>query len=128
MQELGRRAGVGRDRQPHAAPAGSVPARWMEDAMKLNSALIDRTLTQFEAQALPDDHPAVSELSELFGDHTFFLDVEGLSIIEPNATDAASGRTGIIVKLASWDDTEPSSLLPHEPEFTDVVVVLEFRH
>lgn len=96
--------------------------------MKLNSALIDRTLTQFEAQALPDDHPAVSELSELFGDHTFFLDVEGLSIIEPNATDAASGRTGIIVKLASWDDTEPSSLLPHEPEFTDVVVVLEFRH
>jgi hypothetical protein len=43
--------------------------------MKLASAMVDRALDQFDAEALPDDHPAVSQLNEMFGDHTFFLDV-----------------------------------------------------
>ena len=51
--------------------------------MKLTSAQIERTLSQFEAQALPEGHPLVPRLSELFGDHTFFLDSNGLNIIEP---------------------------------------------
>jgi len=46
----------------------------MERAMKLTSAQIERTLGQFEAEAIPDSHPALPRLNELFGDHTFFLD------------------------------------------------------
>jgi hypothetical protein len=54
-----------------------------ERAMKLTSAQVWRTLSQFEAQALPDSHPMVPQLNELFGDHTFFLDSNGLNIVEP---------------------------------------------
>ena len=35
--------------------------------MKLNSAQVERTLKQFEAQALPDDHPVVPQLASMFG-------------------------------------------------------------
>jgi hypothetical protein len=48
--------------------------------MKLNSAQVEKTLSQFEAQVIPDDHPMVSKLNELFGDHTFFLSREGLNV------------------------------------------------
>jgi hypothetical protein len=51
--------------------------------MKLNPALVERTLTQFQAQVIPDDHPALPQMHRLFGDHTFFLDRNGLNIVEP---------------------------------------------
>lgn len=51
--------------------------------MKLTSAQVERTMSQFEVQALPDNHPAVPELNELFGEHTFLLDSNGLNILEP---------------------------------------------
>jgi len=64
--------------------------------MKLASAMIDRTLDQFEAEALPDNHPVVPQLNQLFGDHTFFLDANGLNIVEPTGE-----QTWQVVKLAS---------------------------
>jgi hypothetical protein len=51
--------------------------------MKLSSKLVERTLSQFEAEAVPASHPAAAQFNELFGDHTFFLDADGLSIVEP---------------------------------------------
>jgi hypothetical protein len=52
--------------------------------MRLNSAQVERTLSQLEAQVIPDDHPMVPKLNELFGDHTFFLNSDGLNVVEPN--------------------------------------------
>ena len=51
--------------------------------MKLNSAQLERTLGQFEARPIPDDHPLIPQLNDLFGEHTFFLDRRGLNIVEP---------------------------------------------
>ena len=51
--------------------------------MKLTSAQVERTLSQFEGQAIPDNHPVIPQLSNLFGDHTFFLNNDGLNIVEP---------------------------------------------
>ena len=51
--------------------------------MKLTWAQIERALSQFEAQAIPESHPVLTRLNELFGDHTFFIDSDGLSIVEP---------------------------------------------
>src|SRR6267378_2029938 len=48
--------------------------------MKLTSEQVTRTTNQFEAQALPDSHQAVPQLKELFGEHTFLLDSNGLNI------------------------------------------------
>ena len=92
--------------------------------MKLNSEQVEQTLTQFEAQVIPDDHPLVAELNELFGDHTFFLDGNGLNVVEQNERDGA----GTVVNLANWGDAQWTSLLPHEPEQTKVVVMLDGQH
>src|SRR5262249_36917518 len=99
-----------------------------ERAMKLTSAQVERALTQFEAQAIPDHHPVVPQLKDLFGEHTFFLDDNGLNIVEPakgrwSATDSAT-----VINLAHWSDASPNSLEPHEPEPTDVVIVLDSKH
>jgi hypothetical protein len=51
--------------------------------MKLNSAQLKQTLAQFEAQPIPEDHPLLPKLNEMFGNHTFFLDVHGLNVVEP---------------------------------------------
>jgi hypothetical protein len=96
--------------------------------MRLTSALIERTLSQFEAEAIPDSHPAIPELNRLFGDHTFFLDINGLNIVEPAQSPAARVQEGKVVNLASWNDADPPSLAPHAPETTDVVIVLGSKH
>lgn len=90
--------------------------------MKLSSAEVELTLTQFEADVIPDDHPLVPELNELFGDHTFFLNGNGLNVVEPSHAGASSGT---VVNLASWRDAQLTSLVPHEPEPTEVFVILD---
>jgi hypothetical protein len=93
--------------------------------MKLNSALVERTLNQFEAQAIPENHPVVPQLNSLFGDHTFFLNGDGLSIVEPREeTSDAGGQTAQVINIANWNDADKTSLIPHEPEPTDTVIVL----
>ena len=96
--------------------------------MRLTSAQVERTLTQFDARPVPEDHPMVPQLNSLFGDHTFFLDGSGLSVVEP--ADAQVGGTPAckIVNLANWTDENLTSLAPHEPEDTEVVIVLEPKH
>lgn len=96
--------------------------------MKLNSTQVKQTLSQFDAQVLPDDHPAVAQLNNLFGDHTFFLDGGGLKVLEPVEAQEAEAQAGEVVSLADWSDSTLTSLKPHEPEMTGVVVVLEFKH
>jgi len=88
--------------------------------MKLTSAQVERTLDQFEAQAIPENHPLIPQLSRIFGDHTFFLDSHGLNIVEP-----AGAQSGEVMNVADWGDANLTSLSPHEPQSTDVVVVLE---
>jgi hypothetical protein len=92
--------------------------------MKLNSKQIQQTLTQFEAQVIPEDHPQVLQLKELFGDHTFFLANNGLNVVELKENIRAGTPTGTVVNLADWSDDGLSSLAPHDPEPTDVVVSL----
>jgi hypothetical protein len=91
--------------------------------MRLTSAQVRQTLRQIPAQVVPDDHPLVPRLNDMFGDHTFFIDDGGLSIIEP-AADALSeaDQTARVVNVANWGDATLTSLAPHEPELTDAVV------
>ena len=77
-----------------------------------------------ETVVLPDDSPVVPKLNELYGDHTFFLDSDGLHIIEPAALDDGEAPAGQVVKLASWNDASRTALSAHRPEPTEIVVVL----
>src|SRR5262249_6856016 len=92
--------------------------------MRLTSALVEQTLSQFNAQVLPDDHPAVPDLSRIFGEHTFFLDNSGLSIVEPTGGADEGEIAARVVKVASWHDANRTGLQRHEPEPTEVVVSL----
>src|SRR5215472_11572818 len=94
--------------------------------------MVKRTLDQFEARALPENHPAIATLSEVFGEHTFFIDDEhtffiddkGLNIVQPAIRYDTGTELGQVVKLASWEDAACTSLKPHEPEPTGVMVPL----
>jgi hypothetical protein len=99
-----------------------------ERAMKLDSAQLERTLGQFEARAIPENHPVIPELNDLFGEHTFFLDSHGLNIVEPIETIGAATQSAKVVNLANWSDDSQSALELHEPEMTDVVIMLEVKH
>ncbi|HYX83262.1 MAG TPA: hypothetical protein VE714_12760 [Gemmatimonadales bacterium] len=96
--------------------------------MKLNSAQLERTLGQFEARPIPDDHPAIPQLNDLFGEHTFFLDSQGLNIVEPVGAAGAAAESGKVVNLATWSDDSQSGLELHEPQATDVVITLGLKH
>jgi hypothetical protein len=93
--------------------------------MKMNSAQIKQTLHQFDAQAIPAEHPAMPQLERLFGGHTFFLDSEGLNIVEPVEAEQNDRQRGVVVNLANWTDETKASLEPHEPESTELVIDLE---
>jgi hypothetical protein len=88
--------------------------------MKMDSAQIEQTLNQFDAQPIPAGHPAMPQLEKLFGGHTFFL-----NIVEPVEAEQNDRRRGVVVNLASWTDETKASLEPHEPEATELVVDLE---
>jgi len=93
--------------------------------MKLTSAQVERTLGQFEARTIPDDHPVIPQLNDLFGEHTFFLDRNGLNIVEPaEAAAGAAAQSAKVVNLASWS----AGLELHEPEATDIVISFESLH
>jgi len=100
----------------------------MERVMKLNSAQLEQALSQFDAQAIPDDHPLVPKLNELFGDHTFFLDSNVMNVVEANESTTAGAPAGTVVNVPSWSDAQWTSLMPHEPEPTAVVVILVSKH
>lgn len=95
--------------------------------MKLSDEQIEQTLHQFEAKAIPAEHPVISQLERLYGEHTYFLDGNGLNIVEPVEADMFDSQRGVVVNLASWANTSTSSLQPHEPEATEFTVNLELR-
>jgi hypothetical protein len=100
-----------------------------EDAMKLNTAQVKRTVSQLQIEALPEDHPLVPQLNRIFGDHTYFLDGSGLNILEPAAAalevpPSSIGEVGVLVNVANWTDSNPPKLEVHEPELTNTTVAL----
>jgi hypothetical protein len=98
--------------------------------MKLTSEQLARTTSQVDVQALPESHPAVPHLKELFGEHTFLLDNNGLNILEPaDANPGGDVQAACVVNLANWSDKTLTRLAPHEPEPTgDIVELVPTSH
>jgi hypothetical protein len=94
--------------------------------MKLTSIQVEQTLNQIHAEAIPEDDPVISELSDLFGDHTFFIDDNGLNIVEPIETSRGI-QSAQVVNVADWRDADMTRLAAHEPEPTNVFVTLDMN-
>jgi len=93
--------------------------------VKLNSMQIEQTLTQFKAQVLAEDNPAIAELNDLFGDHTFFLDGRGLNVLEAIEQPQMQPESGEVINLADWSDDTLTKLRTHQPEPTGIVIRLK---
>jgi len=87
--------------------------------MRLNEAQVQKTLSQMDAHVLPEDHPVAAQLTDLFGDHTFFLDQNGLKVLEPTESEM---ETGEVVSLADCADSTLTRLTPHEPDPTGTII------
>ena len=97
--------------------------------MRLNSTQVKQTLSQMDAHVVPDDHPAVTQLTDVFGDHTFFLDERGLKVLEPTEAAETGAQSGEVLSLADWSDATLTSLTPHAPEQTGTIIVFsEVKH
>ena len=97
--------------------------------MQLTSAQVKRTQNQFDAEVIPANHPAMPQLTQLFGAHTFFLDRNGLNILEPAESGEVPGtQICKVVYLAKWNNADPPSLEAHEPTPTDVTIEVESVH
>jgi hypothetical protein len=97
--------------------------------MKLTSEQVARTVNQFEVHALPDSHPAIAQLNELFGEHTFLLDTNGLNILEPaDANPRRRVQAARVINVANWSDGTLTRLAPHDPEPTGAIIELEPTH
>jgi hypothetical protein len=93
--------------------------------MKLNSAQIEQTLSQIEAQVIPDDHPMVPKLNE-FVRRPYVLPQQRRIECCRAGRDGRAG--GTMVNLANWTDAHLTSLAPHEPEPTEIIVMLETEY
>src|SRR3982074_3991894 len=93
--------------------------------MKLNPTEVKQTLSQFQAEVLADNHPAVAQLNNLLGEHTFFLDGGGLKVLEPVEVPEMATRTSEVVSLADWSDATLTILKAQLPDVALKVVVLD---
>ncbi len=91
--------------------------------MRLNAVQLRKVEEQFGIEAIPEEDAVTSDLKEAFGDHTYFLDADGLNIVEPNVFHESS--IGNVVKVASWSSDDQTELLRHEPEVPPIAVDLE---
>jgi len=90
--------------------------------MKLSSEQVQRVEQRIDGQVVPDSHPLSPQLQREFGDHTFFLNPDGLTIVERSPVDR---QVGEVVKLAGWTNGAHTELEPDVPESMPVAIQLE---
>ena len=85
---------------------------------------LEAAKTALGADPVPTDHPAVPQLQQAFGEHTFYLDARGLLVFEPAQELAEANDPARLFLVAAWADDSRQQLSPVQPQPTDVVVDL----
>jgi hypothetical protein len=89
--------------------------------MKLSAIQTRRVQDQMQAEPIPERHAVTPDLQRAFGDHTFFLNADGLAIVESSPEDE---RIGNVVKVARWADRSHTMLQIQAPQPTPLKVEL----
>ncbi len=94
--------------------------------MKLDETQLAVVESQTGAKPLPADDPAAEQLSGAFGDHSFFLDPNGLYIFEGvDLPEAEHGTSpALLIQIAEWTDEEKTAIGPIEPKPADLILDL----
>src|SRR3546814_15927968 len=83
--------------------------------MRLSEPQMQRVQEETGASVVPEDNPSMPALKQNFGDHTFFLDAEGLHIWEAVSEEPAEDGKLVGVRVAAWSSEERTARGPHEP-------------
>ena len=85
--------------------------------MKLSAEQIEQVEDQSGAMPIPDDNPGLPGLNKTFGNHTFYVDPEGLHVFEWDQEQAGSdgASTVKLVQLAEWTDDNRTHLKQMQP-------------
>ncbi len=89
--------------------------------MKLTADQIDVVKTKLGAEPLAEDHAAYSQLSQAFGEHSFYVGEPGLLVFEPIEEASDTAR---LILIAAWADENKSEIGAIEPEATEILVDL----
>ncbi len=93
--------------------------------MKLTPAQIEQVRDQIEAERVLEESPLFAEIVDEFGDHTFYLDFDGLYVLELVENPKTVRQMANVAKMATWTDEERTALRPHWQEPTSVFVKLD---
>ena len=94
--------------------------------MKLNTVQVEAVEAQTGAIPIPDDNPANEALINVFGEHTFYADQNGLHVLETVAVEeTTNGDHAEVIQIAEWANEDKSELQPIEPRRTGAVFGLD---
>lgn len=94
--------------------------------MKLSTAQIAEVKEQTGIDPVPEEHPTTPNLKEAFGDHTFFLDTNGLHVLEAAQEEKVEEdkQALAVIRVASWTDENRTALAPHEPQVSEAALAV----
>lgn len=92
--------------------------------MKLSSAQIAAVEKATGANPLPDEDPANRKLCETIGEHTFYVDRQGLLVLEKPEAPEAPEESLEVVRVGQWVEGNDQQLALTPPERTGQVIDL----
>lgn len=95
--------------------------------MILSPTQVEAAKAAIGVDPVPADHPAMPQLQQAFGEHTFYLDANGLLVFEPAEEQAEAQDAARLYLVAAWADENKQQLSPVEPHPTNVVVDLALQ-
>ncbi len=92
--------------------------------MKLTESEIRQVKAALGVDPVPEDHPAIPQLYENFGEHTFYADQDGLGFFMQRAREDVPPDHATFVLIAGWTDDTRSALTSMEPRVTETSLSL----
>ncbi|MBO6949664.1 MAG: hypothetical protein JJ855_16920 [Rhodospirillales bacterium] len=93
--------------------------------MKLTTEQVGAIERQTGAIPIPEDNAANEALTNVFGEHTFYADQNGLHVLEPVNLEEQEGDHAEVIQIAEWTNDSKDELQPIEPQRTGAVLGLE---
>ena len=87
--------------------------------MKLTDQQIADARDTLGVSPLPEDHPVMDQLQQAFGEHTFYLHQEGLSVFADQGEMQIPDGDPRLVLLAAWTNEDKTELGAVEPVISD---------
>ena len=84
--------------------------------MKLTMPQASALQKETGAQIIDDAASVRQQLVDTFGDHTFFLNDDGLHVWELIKDDQTNSQQMAVIQIAAWEDDQKSALATQEPK------------